>query len=220
MFILMPAESCVIDHFTYLPQAILNPKDLVPPGYPVEAPRFHFKYDRAMEQLLQHSFIHDIDLRTIERSPSKYPESQRYIDRSIRRELKKAHVSEGVVEKYEFEIIEFVKQLVNTENDQFEIVDTPDDISDHESVESDSDDDLLLPSSLANQHLFLVMDIQDSQIRFIVHAICQYYQLVSFSNNTKCGRRLTYICHPRLVFPNSPKVPGIREQTFYQFVFL
>ncbi|KAK9703095.1 hypothetical protein K7432_010912 [Basidiobolus ranarum] len=211
------------DHFTHLPHAVLNPKDLAPPGYPMEAPRFHFKYDRAMQQVLQHNFIHDIDLQSMERGPSQHPESQSYIHRSIRRELKKAHVSEGVVERHEIELIEFIKQVLSKENSQLHnMEDVPEGVSFHGSIDSenDSDNDPLLPESFASQHHFLVMNIQDRQIRFVVHAMCQYYHLMSFSKDTRCGRRLTYICHPRLIFPNSHKSPALREKTFYEFVFL
>ncbi|ORX91742.1 hypothetical protein K493DRAFT_355288 [Basidiobolus meristosporus CBS 931.73] len=209
------------DHFTHLPHAVLNPKDLAPPGYPAEAPRFHFKYDRAMQQLLQHNFIHDIDLRAMEKTP-QCPESQSYIHRSIRRELKKAHVSEGIVERHEIELIEFIKQILEREGQLDDMEEVPEGVSDYSSTDSDDDTDIDSKhlESFSKQQLFLVMNIQDRQIRFVVHAMCQYYHLMSFSKDTRCGRRLTYVCHPRLVFPNSQKSPGLREKTFYEFVFL
>ncbi|ORX96013.1 hypothetical protein K493DRAFT_314734 [Basidiobolus meristosporus CBS 931.73] len=190
------------DHFTYLPHAVLNPKDMIPPGYPAQAPHFHFKYDQAMEQLLQHKFAHDTDLRATEKPCTNYPETQSFIDRSIRRELRKAHVSQGIVEQYEGQIKEFVEQIASMKDDTVQTAsDCGEQVDDREPQ-------------------FLVMDIQDRQIRFIVHAMCQYYHLVSFSNDTECGRRLTYVCHPQALYPNSQKEPGVREKSFYEFVFL
>ncbi|KAF9129043.1 hypothetical protein BGW39_004520 [Mortierella sp. 14UC] len=44
--------------------------------------------------------------------------------------------------------------------------------------------------------VYLRWDIQDQFLRFVAHALCAFYGLVSFSKTAKDGKRWLYICHP------------------------
>ncbi|KAF9929660.1 hypothetical protein FBU30_001389 [Linnemannia zychae] len=44
--------------------------------------------------------------------------------------------------------------------------------------------------------VYLRWDIQDQFLRFVAHALCSFYGLVSFSKTAKDGKRWMYICHP------------------------
>ncbi|KAF9941601.1 hypothetical protein BGZ65_002371 [Modicella reniformis] len=44
--------------------------------------------------------------------------------------------------------------------------------------------------------IYLRWDIQDQFLRFVAHALCAFYGLVSFSKTAMDGKRLVYICHP------------------------
>ncbi|KAI7830179.1 hypothetical protein BC939DRAFT_301401 [Gamsiella multidivaricata] len=44
--------------------------------------------------------------------------------------------------------------------------------------------------------IYLRWDIQDQFLRFVAHALCAFYGLVSFSKTAMDGKRLLYICHP------------------------
>ncbi|KAJ2394339.1 hypothetical protein GGI05_002078, partial [Coemansia sp. RSA 2603] len=59
--------------------------------------------------------------------------------------------------------------------------------------------------------------IQDSFSRLVVHNMCRYYGLVSFSNNLDNGKSVLRICHPRF-FKDSDEntVPDV---TFHEFLF-
>ncbi|KAG0373341.1 hypothetical protein BGX24_011825 [Mortierella sp. AD032] len=45
--------------------------------------------------------------------------------------------------------------------------------------------------------VYLRWDIQDQFLRFVAHALCAFYGLVSFSKTAKDGKRWLYICHPK-----------------------
>ncbi|KAG0242039.1 hypothetical protein BGX31_000664 [Mortierella sp. GBA43] len=44
--------------------------------------------------------------------------------------------------------------------------------------------------------IYLRWDIQDQFLRFVAHALCAFYGLVSFSKTALDGKRHLYICHP------------------------
>ncbi|KAF9957472.1 hypothetical protein BGZ72_001800 [Mortierella alpina] len=44
--------------------------------------------------------------------------------------------------------------------------------------------------------IYLRWDIQDQFLRFVAHALCAFYGLVSFSKTALDGKRWVYICHP------------------------
>ncbi|KAF9569173.1 hypothetical protein EC968_002681 [Mortierella alpina] len=83
--------------------------------------------------------------------------------------------------------------------------------------------------------IYLRWDIQDQFLRFVAHALCAFYGLVSFSKTALDGKRWVYICHPAHldsigqlaaspVAKSAPKVatgasrplPGKRQKTLEQ----
>ncbi|CAO3564287.1 unnamed protein product [Mortierella alpina] len=83
--------------------------------------------------------------------------------------------------------------------------------------------------------IYLRWDIQDQFLRFVAHALCAFYGLVSFSKTALDGKRWVYICHPAhldsigqlaasLVAKNTPRpalgssrpLPGKRQKTLEQ----
>ncbi|KAG0048720.1 hypothetical protein BGZ83_006384 [Gryganskiella cystojenkinii] len=44
--------------------------------------------------------------------------------------------------------------------------------------------------------IYLRWDIQDQFLRFVAHALCKFYGLVSFSKTAIDGKRWLYVCHP------------------------
>ncbi|KAJ1772338.1 hypothetical protein IW140_000172 [Coemansia sp. RSA 1813] len=59
--------------------------------------------------------------------------------------------------------------------------------------------------------------VKDSFTRMIVHTMCRYYGLVSFSDTTGSGHTALHICHPR--FFNDQDVVSLPSPTFHQFIF-
>ncbi|KAJ2520585.1 hypothetical protein GGI11_002254 [Coemansia sp. RSA 2049] len=59
--------------------------------------------------------------------------------------------------------------------------------------------------------------INDSFKRMIVHTMCRYYGLVSFSDTTDSGHTALHICHPR--FFNDKDVVAPPSTTFHHFLF-
>ncbi|KAJ2658050.1 hypothetical protein IWW48_004222 [Coemansia sp. RSA 1200] len=59
--------------------------------------------------------------------------------------------------------------------------------------------------------------INDSFKRMIVHTMCRYYGLVSFSDTTDSGHTALHICHPR--FFNDKDVVTPPSTTFHHFLF-
>ncbi|KAJ2848014.1 hypothetical protein GGI22_005827 [Coemansia erecta] len=59
--------------------------------------------------------------------------------------------------------------------------------------------------------------VKDSFTRMIIHTMCRYYGLVSFSDTTDSGLAALHICHPR--FFNDQDVVSLPSPTFHQFIF-
>ncbi|KAF9989824.1 hypothetical protein BGZ75_004826 [Mortierella antarctica] len=62
-------------------------------------------------------------------------------------------------------------------------------VSDPQADDDDGDDD-------DRCQVYLRWDIQDQFLRFVAHALCAFYGLVSFSKTALDGKRWVYICHP------------------------
>ncbi|CAG8459091.1 4892_t:CDS:2 [Paraglomus occultum] len=74
--------------------------------------------------------------------------------------------------------------------------------------------------SIANNDGLLILDIEDKFSRWVVHLMCQYYDVVSFSKNSTDGRRLTYVCHPACVYGfESGQQIEVPEQSFFDYLF-
>ncbi|KAJ2824957.1 hypothetical protein FBU31_003846 [Coemansia sp. 'formosensis'] len=59
--------------------------------------------------------------------------------------------------------------------------------------------------------------IQDSFTRLVVHNMCRYYGLVSFSNTLDNGQCVLHICHPRF-FKNTEDV-NTPPMSFYNYLY-
>ncbi|KAK3815506.1 MAG: hypothetical protein J3Q66DRAFT_344952 [Benniella sp.] len=64
------------------------------------------------------------------------------------------------------------------------------------TVSSSEKDSVALDDSDEQPQIFLRWDIQDQFLRFVAHALCAFYGLVSFSKTALDGKRHLYICHP------------------------
>ncbi|KAG0187861.1 hypothetical protein DFQ28_005770 [Apophysomyces sp. BC1034] len=101
------------------------------------------------------------------------------LSRKMRQILKRTHVPEGLVIHYELELLEFMRKRRITSQEWL------------------------------RDEMYLVWEISDPFSRWIVHAMCQYYCLSSFSKTTTDNRRLTFVCHPEhelFVFGGGPDV--------------
>ncbi|KAJ1961728.1 hypothetical protein GGI12_003087 [Dipsacomyces acuminosporus] len=68
-----------------------------------------------------------------------------------------------------------------------------------------------------NQNLVTEWAIPDSFTRLIVHTMCRYYGLVSFSENAADGENVLHICHPR--FFKDAETISVPDVTFHQFLY-
>ncbi|KAJ2319859.1 hypothetical protein IWW51_004764 [Coemansia sp. RSA 2702] len=59
--------------------------------------------------------------------------------------------------------------------------------------------------------------IQDSFTRLVVHNMCRYYGLVSFSDTLDSGKRVLHICHP-CFFKHDEDV-NLPKMTFHQYLY-
>ncbi|KAF7721101.1 hypothetical protein EC973_005402 [Apophysomyces ossiformis] len=88
------------------------------------------------------------------------------LTRKMRQILKRTHIPAGLVKYYEIELLDFVRRGRTASQ------------------------------SWHKEEMYLLWDIPDSFSRWIVHTMCQYYGLYSFSQTTMDDRRLTFVCHP------------------------
>ncbi|KAF9103483.1 hypothetical protein BGX27_010552 [Mortierella sp. AM989] len=150
----------------------------------------------------------------------------RKLSRAQRKDIKKVHVPKGVVMQYEGELVDFLDQLtlsdvddersegescqdeVSAEDSQWVIIQSTDtlasqaekpiQLNDAAKVQEDerTADNAQELQAGEQPQIVLRWDIQDQFLRFVAHALCSFYGLVSFSKTAKDGKRLVYICHP------------------------
>ncbi|KAF9954649.1 hypothetical protein BGZ70_010499 [Mortierella alpina] len=108
------------------------------------------------------------------------------------------------------------------------------------SAETMADDVATVPQGDSDDidekcQIYLRWDIQDQFLRFVAHALCAFYGLVSFSKTALDGKRWVYICHPahldsigqlaaspvakntpRTALGSSRPLPGKRQKTLEQ----
>ncbi|CAG8443352.1 8310_t:CDS:2 [Ambispora gerdemannii] len=229
------------NNFTDHPFAILDPADLVPPGYENELATFHFVYDAVVDQLCMALADRKIELHNV--NPKKHPRQsdenngQPTVTREMRKRLKKNH-PRRLIKKYESELIYFLDRvnikkggcdeekendfsspIFSDFHDEWVNVDevkegklTSNEVDkEHDVVIIRKEQDIVrmsdLNRSISNEvheppilftlhEAFLVWDIGDKFARWVVHTMCRYYALTSFSYDTEEGHRLTYVCHP------------------------
>ncbi|KAF9919338.1 hypothetical protein BX616_007062 [Lobosporangium transversale] len=226
------------DKFVYHPLAVLYQVDLPFPGYNHDVPSFHWKYDATIESLISNNPPSSLrsklsSVATTDDVPvtSAGPMiGHHLLTRAQRKDIKKAHVPQGIVMQYEGELVSFLNQLTLSDNDErCEIEEGGvEQDSDFESSSEQADwvfvqpsirDSLELKDSSSvrmtnvkeknlepnaafqqkddeRPQIYLRWDIQDQFLRFVAHALCAFYGLISFSKTAVDGKRLVYICHP------------------------
>ncbi|CAO3692695.1 unnamed protein product [Umbelopsis ramanniana] len=158
------------------------------------------------------------------------------LHRSIRQDLKKSHIPEGLVAFYDEQIRQFMQRSIVKDTDSLEqdwiIVD--------ETAKQQPSEPTAPPPTDMPQpteaSVFLVWEIGDRFSRWIIHTMSQFYNLSSFSTTTKDQRRLTYVCHPEhaehlskftsedtvILDPSSlppPTLTTTPEKSFYSYLF-
>lgn len=167
----------LLDNFTDHPFAKLNPADLRPPGY-ADRPKFHWTDDEAVANVTSD----DIDRLCLSQvaiySNTEPPPS---LQRSVRYDLKKSHIPEGLVAFYDEQIRQFMERSTIKDPDSLEqdwvLVDESAKL--HPSTEPTA-----APTDLPQTNepsVFLVWEIGDRFSRWIVHTMSQFYNLYSFS---------------------------------------
>lgn len=163
----------------------------------------------------------------------------------IRRLMRRANTPEGLVLHYEARLRKFLGILPETNNGKDEVDEHDDDWQMIEQEEGlftplgnealvDEEDMVVLSEELAKNKgpsfpnspeitagvknsLVSEWNIQRSFNRLVVHNMCRYYGLVSFSNTLENGQRVLHICHPRF-FKDTAEV-HIPQDSFYDYLY-
>jgi hypothetical protein len=167
----------LLDNFTDHPFAKLNPADLRPPGYG-ERPKFHWADDEAIANVTSD----DIDraCRSMELPRHSHIDDTHPLQRSVRHDLRKSHIPQGLVAFYDEQIRQFMERSIVKDVDSLEqdwvIVDESAKSHPTETAPSAN----VIPQ--LNEHsVYLVWEIGDRFSRWIVHTMSQFYNLSSFS---------------------------------------
>ncbi|KAF9209926.1 hypothetical protein BGZ49_009852 [Haplosporangium sp. Z 27] len=145
-------------------------------------------------------------------SPAAPMIGHRMLSRAQRKDIKKVHVPKGIVMQYEGELVDFLDQLTfsdakdddegnreiegdipaqpeesSTEDYNWVIIHSADVLDSKPTLapevqeqEQESNDNKKL--MVEQPQLFLRWDIQDQFLRFVAHALCSFYGLVSFKS--------------------------------------
>ncbi|KAL7310352.1 hypothetical protein PS15m_009865 [Mucor circinelloides] len=142
--------------FSDHPSAVLYAEDLRPPGYEAKAPKY------------------DVGLISLEQDDDDSEEEQQVqvhalphnLSRHVRHDLKKAHISKGLVTNYESQLIQFIDIWLN---------------------DTQCLDNACLEIQVVSNNRFE---------RYVLHTMSRYYGFASFSKTNDHSQRVTYICHP------------------------
>ncbi|GAN06764.1 hypothetical protein MAM1_0135d06254 [Mucor ambiguus] len=132
-------EGTFSDH----PSAVLYAEDLRPPGYEAKAP----KYDVGIISIDQEGD----DSEEEEEEPEQVHTLPHNLSRHVRHDLKKAHISKGLVTNYESQLTQFIDQWLNDTH------------------------------CLDNACLEMQVVSNNQFERYVVHTMSRYYGFVSFS---------------------------------------
>ncbi|KAJ2468361.1 hypothetical protein GGI02_003724 [Coemansia sp. RSA 2322] len=163
----------------------------------------------------------------------------------IRRVMKRAHTPEGLVLHYEARLRAFLgiaqedsadTQADNVDDSDWQIIEREEGIFTPFEKDSLVDEDGLVvlgkaltqvqqtprrtsPEIVAGVKSSLVAEwaIQDSFTRLVVHNMCRYYGLVSFSNTLDNGQCVLHICHPH--FFKDAEAINTPAATFHHFLY-
>ncbi|KAJ1993356.1 hypothetical protein GGI25_001924 [Coemansia spiralis] len=149
----------------------------------------------------------------------------------IRRIMKRAHTPEGLVLHYEARL----RAFLSDDDGDWHVVEQ-DDVFTPLGTETYLDDDIVVLGNALEKlkakrpqcsspeiqagiknDLVAQWSVKDSFTRLVVHTMCRYYGLVSFSDTTEAGVDVLHICHPR--FFNSDDKVVLPDVSFHQLVF-
>ncbi|KAL9554599.1 hypothetical protein MBANPS3_002741 [Mucor bainieri] len=152
------------DTFSDHPSAVLYAEDLRPPGYEAKTP----KYDVALISIDQDGddSEEEADEEEEEKETQQAHALPHNLPRHVRHDLKKAHISKGLVTNYESRLIQFIDLWLN---------------------DTQCLDNACLEMQVVSNNQFE---------RYVVHTMSRYYGLASFSKTNDQDQRVTYICHP------------------------
>ncbi|KAJ2771126.1 hypothetical protein IWQ57_002350 [Coemansia nantahalensis] len=156
----------------------------------------------------------------------------------IRRIMRRAHTPEGLVVHYETRLRTFLGVDGGDDNgdNEWQVIDKDDATFSPFGSDAvfDEGDMVVLgrallrtqdagcrrsPEIAAGIKSSLVAEwpIKDSFARLIVHTMCRYYGLVSFSDTLDGGKNVVHICHPR--FFNAAEEVNVPKDSFHDFLY-
>lgn len=150
-----------IDHFTDHPFAIFDEAGTHVMEH-IHQPNFHWiSDDPEVMAILASEDMDDVLLASQqERYLDQIQQHRRHaaavppLNRNLRRNLRSRSISPGLVDYYEEQILSFIDHLKHLDG--------------HGHYAADPEE------------MYLALDIADGYARWIVHIMCEYYQLVSF----------------------------------------
>ncbi|KAJ2449536.1 hypothetical protein EV183_004848 [Coemansia sp. RSA 2336] len=161
----------------------------------------------------------------------------------IRRIMRRAHTPEGLVLHYETRLRSFLgfdtsdsADALLSDDEEWQVIDAEEGMFSpfgHDVIFDEGDMVVLNKALLEAQQsssrrsssiaagvessLVAEWPIQDSFARLIVHTMCRYYGLVSFSDTLDSGKCVLHICHPH--FFSSTQEISVPKLTFYQYLY-
>ncbi|PIA17973.1 hypothetical protein COEREDRAFT_80271 [Coemansia reversa NRRL 1564] len=155
----------------------------------------------------------------------------------IRKIMRRAHTPEGLVLHYETRLRTFLGiDMTLDEDDDWQVIDKDEGMFSpfaSDMLFDDGDMVVLTKALLRVQQsvcekspeiaagiknsLVAEWQIQDSFTRLIVHTMCRYYGLVSFSDTLDCGKSVVQVCHPR--FFKEAEAVNTPKLTFHDFLY-
>jgi hypothetical protein len=197
----------LLDYFVEHPCAILSPEDLPAPGYPLNAPGFHFtEHTKIAMSSPDTSVIYSRP------EPRSRPARRGLTpgDRSLRQAVRRRRVPQGLVRRVEATIIRFLSGQ-DTRSETWTLLDEESTSEEEEEFSDDSDvgyqgdsmvlvceedtkpamveveaikqsqqDDIDDPLTVTSKRR-LVWEASDGLSRLLVHSICRHYRLHSYS---------------------------------------
>ncbi|KAJ2356364.1 hypothetical protein IWW50_006080 [Coemansia erecta] len=194
--------------------------------------------DVALKQHVIQQAAEPALLHSGKRAPSRSPTIG-----GIRRIMRRAHTPEGLVLHYESRLCSFLGIDNNgnadgllSDDEDWQVIEMDDGMFSPfgRDMIFDEGDMVILSEALMHAQqssttrssriaagikssLVTEWPIQDSFTRLIVHTMCRYYGLVSYSDTLDSGKCVLHICHPR--FFRDDEVVNTPKVTFYQYLY-
>ncbi|ORX60390.1 hypothetical protein DM01DRAFT_1332549 [Hesseltinella vesiculosa] len=198
------------NHLSQHPLAILYKEDLMMPGYVESGP---FWSQPEIMALVEDEELFDMaqafHQQVVQVNSSHLPHS-------AMRSLRKKHVPQGMIAEYEQELMEFLAPSTSLTEEVSEaslgcVFDPYE--GDEELGQEDEDEDLYI--DVAPE--FLIWQTNNPFVRYVLHVMCHYYCLQSFTNHDEDGSSVVVV-HP----DHDPELTNDYEQpqmTFFEALF-